>query len=71
MGESARGDLQSWFWGDAELSFAPPGLADSTFFLPTACAVGCILSPLRGLAYPQHSCDGCHGLGWVDPEIFE
>jgi len=32
-----------------DLSFAPSGLDPSLLRLPTACAVGCILSPLRGL----------------------
>jgi hypothetical protein len=31
-------------------SFAPPGLVDLFLATPTACAVGCILSPLRGCA---------------------
>ena len=30
------------------VSFAPPGLADLFRIGPTACAVGCIPSPLRG-----------------------
>jgi hypothetical protein len=29
-------------------SFAPPGLVTSIALFPTACAVGCILSPLCG-----------------------
>jgi hypothetical protein len=29
-------------------SFAPPGLGYVSPVLPTACAVGCVLSPLRG-----------------------
>ena len=33
--------------GSAECSFAPSGLA-CFHLLPTACAVGCSLSPLRG-----------------------
>ncbi len=33
---------RGWF------SFAPSGLAVYSFLNPTACAVGCILSPLRG-----------------------
>ncbi len=32
----------------AELFFAPSGLVRFVFCQPTACAVGCILSPLRG-----------------------
>jgi hypothetical protein len=32
----------------AGFSFAPSGLVIFSCFLPTACAVGCILSPLRG-----------------------
>src|ERR1017187_9638014 len=32
----------------AELSFAPSGLDPWNRSYPTACAVGCILSPLRG-----------------------
>jgi len=46
------------------LSFAPLGLAYFSPFLPTACAVGCILSPLRGLVMiPQLF------LGY-DPQLF-
>jgi hypothetical protein len=31
-----------------QVSFAPSELADSLACFPTACAVGCILAPLRG-----------------------
>src|SRR6266568_8011144 len=42
-------------------SFAPPGLGDSSFGSPppTACAVGCILSPLRGSVL---AAEGVHGV---------
>jgi hypothetical protein len=34
--------------GVSQVSFAPSGLDTSFAALPTACAVGCILAPLRG-----------------------
>ncbi len=37
------------YWYPALVSFAPPGLRSFlAMILPTACAVGCILTPLRG-----------------------
>jgi len=42
---SQMGKLFEWV---AAVSFAPSGLAPNSCRSPTACAVGCILSPLRG-----------------------
>ena len=52
------------------VSFAPPGLITAMFLRPTACAVGCILSPLRGfgggdpveIRDSSDQCGRCHAL---------
>ena len=44
-GVEGRGEEVGWLIG---ISFAPPGLVPFLDSAPTACAVGFILSPLRG-----------------------
>ena len=47
-----QGKFENQFFNDSErvraISFAPFGASSCTTLPPTACAVGCILPPLRG-----------------------